>query len=66
MNVDARDLQKIHRMLVIHSEYDETGAIAEIIMDEMNLTFEQYQEYIDWARVDSVELLKMIEESDDN
>lgn len=66
MNIDIRDLQKIHRMLVIHADNDEAGAVAEEIMEEMQLTMEQYQEYIDWVRSDSEELLKMIEAENDN
>lgn len=61
MNVDSRDLEKIYRMLVIHADNDSAGAVAEEIMEEMNLTYQEYQEYIDWARSDANELKQMNE-----
>ena len=60
MNVDSRDLQRIYRMLVIHADNDESGAMAEEVMEEMNLTMQQYQEYISWAREESEALEKLI------
>lgn len=64
MNVDNRDLERIYRMLVIHHEHDDTGAVAEIIMEEMNLTYQEYQEYMEWAKSDSQSLNEI--NSEDN